>query len=530
MQRDNVPILTTKWALALVTCGALAWQGTPNTFAAEAGPSASASTRRVNILFIMDDQHRGDWLGAAGAKWLITPNLDRLAREGALFRRAYSSTPSCLPARAALLTGMSPWGHGNLGYTAIPERFTVEMPRLFTEAGYRTYCVGKQHFSPPRNPHGYQTVLLCEPKYGRKEPFDDYEKWFAAQMPGRDPYQDYRSGNDQRGGINYPFDERFHETRWVADQAVAFLENQPRNTPWFLKISFLRPHAPYSAPKRWYDRYAGFDIPPPAVGELAWKWYGGPTNSLQKNPNLTRGVVPAEELRESRRSYAAAISFVDEQLGRVLAALEKRGELENTLILFTADHGDILGDNLLFRKTFPVEGSVRVPMIIRWPAELGLPARRGQVRPELVELRDVLPTCLDAAGLTKPSAVDGTSLLDALRGKAWRQMLDLEHASCYQPKDGWVALVDDRYKYVYYTVTGQQQLFDLKNDPHEMRDLASDAASAPLVKEWRQRMVQHLQGRGATWVRDGDLTVQPKSLLRRPNNPNVATQTEATDL
>ena len=508
--------------LGTLTCGLLALVFSPKSSSVAGlvdGPVHG--TNRINILFLMDDQHRGDWISAAGAKWMITPNLDRLAREGVLFRRGYSSAPSCLPARAALLTGMSPWGHGNLGYTPIPERFTVEMPRLFTEAGYRTYAVGKQHFAPPRNSHGYQTVVLCEPNFTHKEPFDDYEQWFAAQLPGRNPYQDYRSGNDQRGGIHYPFDERLHETRWLADRAIAFLESHPRNAPWFLKVSFIRPHAPYSAPKRWYDRYEGVEIPQAAVGEWARKWYGNVQTSFQKDPNATRGGVPVEELRETRRSYAAAISFVDEQIGRVLVALEKRGELENTLILFTGDHGDILGDNLLYRKTFPVEGSVNVPMIVRWPAQLGLEAKRGQVRQDLVELRDVLPTFLDAAGLPTPAAVEGRSLLDALRGKPWRTMLDLEHASCYAPKDGWVALMDACYKYVYYTVTGEQQLFDLQNDAHELRDLAAESASASLVKEWRQKMVKHLAVRGEVWVRDGDLVVQPKSMLRRKDNPNV---------
>jgi arylsulfatase A-like enzyme len=141
--------------------------------------SPAAATNRVNILFLIDDQHRGDWLGAAGAKWMITPNLDRLAREGVLFRRGYSSTPSCLPARAALLTGLSPWNHGCLGYRPIPERYAWEMPRLFTDAGYRTHVVGKQHFTPQRNTHGYQTVELGEPNTRDKEPADDYGKWFA---------------------------------------------------------------------------------------------------------------------------------------------------------------------------------------------------------------------------------------------------------------------------------------------------------------------------------------------------------------
>jgi arylsulfatase len=483
--------------------------------------SPSKNTNRVNILFLMDDQHRGDWLGAAGAKWIITPNLDRLALEGVLFRRGYSSTPSCLPARAALLTGLSPWNHGCLGYRPIPERYAWEMPRLFTDAGYRTYCVGKNHFAPQRNTHGYQTVELGEPSARDKEPQDDYGAWFAKEMPGHKPFEGWHSGNDQRGGMDYPFDERLHLTRWAADRAIEFLQSSPREAPWFLKVSFIHPHTPLNAPKRWHDRYEGVAIPTVAIGEWAGKMYGSQQTSFQKNPETTRGVVPAEELRATRRSYAAAISFVDEQVGRVLAALEKRGDLENTLILFTADHGDIMGDHYLYRKTFSVEGSVNVPMIVRWPARLRLDALRGQVRTELVELRDVLPTFLDAAGLPKPPAVEGLSLLDALRGKRWRSMLDLEHASCYAPKDGWVALTDQRYKYVYYTVTGMQQLFDLQADPHELRDLVADESSAALVREWRQRMVKHLAVRGEAWVRDGDLVVQPKSRLFRADSPYI---------
>ncbi len=484
--------------------------------------AAEVSTNHINILFLMDDQHRGDWIHAAGAKWMITPNLDRLAHEGVLFRRGYSSTPSCLPARSALLTGMSPWGHGILGYTSIPERFTVEMPRIFTEAGYRTHAIGKQHFTPQTNYHGYQSVELGEPNYSNSAHIPEYEQWFAAQTGGQSPYPGQRSGNDQRGGIHYALDEKLHETRWTADRAIEFLRATPVGTNWFLKVSFHRPHAPLNAPKRWYDRYAGVEIPPPEIGDWAREWYGTEQTSFQKNPDATRGVVPAAELSETRRSYAAAISFVDEQMGRILDALERRGELERTLILFTSDHGDVMGDNLLYRKTFPVEGSVRVPMIVRWPAALGLNAKRGQVRPELVELRDVLPTFLDSASLPIPAAVEGRSLLDVLRGKPWRTLLDLEHASCYARKDGWVALTDERYKFIWYPITGAQQLFDLQNDPHELRDLAAGPEATALVKKWRQKMIEHLASRGEAWVRDGDLVVQPKAILRRPNAPSIA--------
>jgi arylsulfatase len=479
------------------------------------------SAKHPNILFLMDDQHRGDWLGAAGAKWIITPNLDRLARDGVLFRRGYSSSPSCLPARAALLTGMSPWGHGSLGYVPIPERYACEMPRTFTEAGWSTCAIGKNHFTPMRNSHGYQKVILGEPNIRDLPEICDYRAWFDKQAPGHHPFEGFRSGNDQRGGICYPLPEELHESRWVADQAIEFLNDRKKNQPWFLKVSFLYPHTPLNPPKRWYDRYEGVDIPSPAIGDWAQKEYGGTQTSFAKKAETTRGIVPAEELRATRRSYAAAISYVDEQIGRILAALEERGDLENTLILFTADHGDMMGDHLLYRKTYPYEGSVNVPMIVSWPKSLGLKAKQGQVRQELAELRDVFPTFLDAAGLPRPGTVEGISLLDILRGKPGRKLLDLEHASCYAPKDGWLALMDERYKYIYFEHPGQQQLFDLSKDPTEGNNLADQPDSAKLVKQWRQKMVDHLKVRGEPWVRGGDLAVQQKSIGRRPKNPIV---------
>jgi arylsulfatase len=485
------------------------------------GAAEVPTAKRPNILFLMDDQHRGDWLGAAGAKWIITPNLDRLARQGVLFRRGYTSVPSCLPARAGLLTGMSPWGHGSLGYVPIPEHYACEMPRTFTDAGWRTCAIGKNHFAPMRNTHGYEKVIIVEPNIRDLPEIGDFRAWFNANAPGHHPFEKFHSGNDQRGGIDCPYDEKYHMTRWTADQAVEFFKDMKDERPWFLKVSFLLPHTPLNAPRRWWDRYENAKIPTAAIGDWALKEYGGTKTSFAKHPELTRGVVPDDELRATRRSYAASISFVDEQVGRILDALEQRGELENTLILFTADHGDMMGDHLLYRKTFPYEGSVNVPMIVRWPDSLGLNAKRGQVRQELAELRDVFPTFLDAAGLPRPATVEGMSLLGILRGNPGRKILDLEHASCYAPKDGWVALMDERYKYIYFEHTGQQQLFDLTKDPTEVNDLASQPDSAKLVKEWRQKMIDHLKVRGDAWVRNGDLVVQDKPIRRRLNAPIV---------
>jgi arylsulfatase A-like enzyme len=161
-------------------------------------------------------------------------------------------------------------------------------------------------------------------------------------------------------------------------------------------------------------------------------------------------------------------------------------------------------------------------MIMRWPEGLKMKAERGQVSAELVELRDVLPTFLDAAGIPKPQVMDGESMLDILRKKSWRKMLDLEHAQIYEEDNAWVALTDGRYKYIYFTLTGQQQLFDLNNDPYEMNDLASEELferNQSLVIKWRKRMTNHLKIRGEEWVTNGDLMVQTNSIYFGINHP-----------
>ena len=475
------------------------------------GQPETKHVKRMNVLFLMSDQHRGDCIGAAGADFVKTPNLDKLAHEGVLFVKAYSSVPSCLPARTSILTGMSPWQSGQLGYSNIPD-YPFEGPAIFTAAGYRTHAVGKNHFTPMRKTHGYQTVELEEGWYTAQKGQEkcDYTIWFEKNAPGKDITASGLGPNDRRGGI-FPFEEALHPTTWTADRAVNFLKTYKDDKPWLLKVSFQRPHSPYDPPERWYKIYGDIKIPLPVIGDWAEKKYGVTDGSIATDSNASHGVFPTKEIVESRRSYYASISFVDEQLGRVVQALKDRGELENTIILFTADHGEMMGDHYMWRKCRPYEGSVRIPMIIRWPENMGMKLKRGQTRSELVELRDVLPTFLDAAGLSKPSMMDGMSMLDILKGKKWRSLLDLEHSQIYEPDNAWQALTDGRYKYIYFTLTGQEQLFDLKKDPGEQDDLSGSNKSARLLQSWRAKMVQHLAERGEEWVKDGKLVVQKKS-------------------
>jgi choline-sulfatase len=476
---------------------------------------AQSTPSKPNILLLMADQFRGDALGSDGNSQIQTPNLDRLAREGARFSCAYSSTPTCTPARSALLTGLSPWNHGLLGYGKVAERYPFELPRALNAAGYYTSVIGKCHFTPQRNVHGYDEAILDES--GREESIDfrsDYRSWFYSVSPQANPDKTGIGWNDYRAAP-YDLPEQLHPTTWTANTAANFLHDYQRTQPFFLKVSFERPHSPYDPPLRWWKHYETVDLPKAQVGDWAKRYAprSGPSD------DIWHGDLGVAQVRRSRQGYYGSVSHVDEQIGRVLQALEKRGWLEETLILFIADHGDMTGDQNLWRKSYAYEPSARIPMLMRWPKGL-VSVERNTVSAAPVEIRDVLPTFLDAAHATAPKPLDGVSLLSALREPTkWRQFIDLEHDVCYSPANHWNALTNGRTKYIFHARDGEEQLFDLAQDPSELNDLSGDSSQSQTLSEWRLRLVKHLATRGDRFVKNGKLALRPESYLYSPNYP-----------
>jgi arylsulfatase len=478
---------------------------------------------RLNLLFVMTDQQRGDCLGADGNPSIRTPNLDRLAREGTRFRHAYSSTPTCTPARAALLTGLSPWNHGMLGYGEIPARFEYEKPRALRDLGYSPTSIGKNHFAPWRNGHGYEQMLLDEHAAGgivhdkaamarrSMEERTDYEAWFYSQEPNRNPHATGLGWNDY-AARPFALPERLHPTTWTGDMAVRFLETYQEDRPFYLKLSFIRPHSPYDPPERVWKAYQDVQFQEAKTGKWAAKFEKRSSN----DPDIWHGKLDSETIANSRRGYYACITHVDEQIGRVMETLEKQRKLDSTLIVFTSDHGDMTGDHNLWRKSYPYQPSVRIPMIVRLPG-----AKGGQVLDNPVELRDIFPTLLDGAGALPARPLDGDSLLKLVRNRRapWRQYIDLEHNICYSATNNWNALTDGQTKYIFHAFDGSEQLFDLKKDPHELRDLSAVAEMDGALRLWRQRLLLHFEQRGEPYLRNGQLNPRPKGLAHSPNFP-----------
>jgi len=481
---------------------------------------------KPNILMIMADQLRFDCVGAYGNKAVHTPHLDRIAREGIRFQNAYSCTPSCTPARSALLTGLGPWRNGMLGYSDMSKKsYPFEKASALAAAGYHTTTIGKNHYNPINNSHGYEHIISDEhsPMWfgadNKPQPLQercDYESWFWAQMPDKDPYATGLGWND-RTSKPYLYPEELHPTHWMGTTAVRFLEQYDRTEPFFLKVSFIRPHCPYDPPERIFKMYEDKPLPEAQVGDWAARY----EPRSDKSDALWHGKLSKEEIRNSRQGYYASITHVDEQVGRMVAALEARGMLENTFIVFFSDHGDMLGDQNLWRKSYAYESSAHIPMLVR-PAAGMQTGHAGRTITNPVEIRDLLPTFLDVAEAPIPAHIEGKSMLQLARGKSddWREYIDLEHNVCYGVTNHWNGLTDGKWKYIFHAYDGEEQLFHLQADPHELHNLAAAPEHAKTLELWRARLVAHLAERGENWVKDGKLQVRKQGTMFSPNFPD----------
>jgi arylsulfatase len=447
-----------------------------------------------NILLITTDQQRGDCLGIDGHPVLQTPHLDFLAHSGTLFRRGYSEAPSCIPARRTLMSGQAPDVNGMVGFQGgvawdPPATLAGELSR----AGYQCEMVGKLHLWPARKRYGFDHMRLADGTRGRD---NDYVEWLGGAAPIE--RWGMAHGVSPNGWIGRP--THLHETQthafWCVSQAIEFLTKRDPSVPFFLNVSFIDPHPPLTPPQFFYDRYANRALPPPVVGDWA-PAFETPEKGFDPEVADTGGRLRLDDdtLHYCRAAYYGLINHVDMQIGRLLQYLRDSRLFEETFLLFTSDHGEMLGDHHMFRKTYPFEASARVPFLARAPRRMGYPREVVTLAP--VGLQDVMPTLLDVAGATPPAAVTGRSVLPLMRGETagWRETLHGEHAGCYRPDDGMHYLVDGRTKYIWYSQTGRELLFDLDRDPQEMHDLAADAGAEERLAPWRWRLVERLRQR-----------------------------------
>jgi arylsulfatase A-like enzyme len=424
----------------------------------------------------------------AAPPMLQTPNLDELGGHGAFFRRAYAECPSCMPARRTLYSGLAPAANGMVGMTNYPFELPAKLPALLTQAGYQTELVGKSHLPPTGKRHGFERARFSDTTGGG--PLDRYEEWLTRQgfhhlLPG------IGHGVDANGWVGRPhhLPEHLMHSFWAVSEALDFLLHRDASCPFFLNLNFIDPHPPLTPPAAHYERYARQQLPPPQVG--AWAEADAPACRKGQAVAASRIHLDPTTIHHARAAYYGMVNFVDDQLGRLMNVLRRRGLLDNSLVVFTSDHGEMLGDHHRYRKCFLYEASARVPLLMRFPRAWGI---KPMTSTAPVGLQDIMPTLLDAAGLPVPAHCTGRSLLPLVRGQgpAPRQVLHCEHMDQYGRQDGAHMLTDGRYKYFWYTEHGTEQLFDLEHDPHECHELSQTPAGQALLPTWRQEMIKVL--------------------------------------
>ena len=427
----------------------------------------SLSQDQPNILLLFTDQFRFDYMGCAGADFVRTPNLDRLAARGVRFSNCYTNSPICVPARIGLATGMIPAAIGSVDNASfLLPQFTTYYQRL-RDAGYRVACSGKLDLAKPDNYNGREGCRPRTYQWGFTDPIEIEGKGHSLGRP--DPQGPYGAWLEERGLYEEYYEERHNKSRpeqwftpselpaetfldvYQGQRAVEWLEELPPDSPWHMFVSFSGPHVSEDPPREYFDRYADVEMPdpvPPAED----------VRSRHYSDRCEPGNAPTdpEKIQDSRRAYCAYIELIDEQIGHIMEMVEDRGELNNTYILFSSDHGEMLGDLGLWTKSLPHEPSTGVPLIVAGP---GIP--EGHTTETLVEVIDINPTLCELAGLPQQKGIHAESFVPTLRNP------DTPHRpDAISAMRRWWMIRDERYKLVQYW-NDEDEMYDLREDPHE---------------------------------------------------------------
>ena len=431
-----------------------------------------------NIILITGDHLRWDHVAANGNEAIITPNMDRLAREGTTFLSHFTVGVACAPNRASLMTGRYPHSHGVMSNGIKMPQDEVTLTHVLRDVGYYTGQMGKLHFWPHKDrdhreahpPYGFHQMRLSD----EPGPYDDaYGRWLWAQ--GKDVREKARvtMPGERPRFEHYVFEGEDHTTHasWVATETITFIEDtlhrQP-DRPFFVHAGFYAPHPPLNPPASALAKYKGRALPP--------RWHADDEIDFLP-PRLAATMTALADTPEHtwdsyRRYFYAMVTHMDENIGRIMEAVEKAGVQDRTLFVVTSDHGDYLGDhNLTGKSVRPYDGALRIPLILRGP---GVPKA---VSDELVEIVDVMPTLLDMLGIPLPSGNQGISLVPAMAGGLGRNLIYM------QASDNRMI----RTKHAKYWIDGrgEEVLFDYSHDPHELRNVAQAATHKALLDEMR---------------------------------------------
>jgi len=480
--------------------------------------------KRPNILWYCTDQQRFDTIHGLGNEHINTPRIDELMSRGTAFTRAYTQSPICTPSRASFLTGRYPAAHHvhRNGNDVFPAG-EVLVTRMLADAGYDCGLAGKLHLSRAkgrverRPDDGYRVFHWSHHPMPDWPDGHAYAAWLQEEM-GVDPKRLF----DEYRGLEWGVPEEYHQTTWCTEMALRFIDEE-RDGPWLLSLNPFDPHPPFDAPKKYFERYDPSTLPLPVFGprdiehqrrfahiDQQTRAAIDPSAPLAENdgepddPNRDTASDPPKHYDPQRikASYYGMVELIDTQFGRIIDHLDATGELENTIVIFTSDHGELLGDHGLIHKGCRFyDGLVRVPLIVSWPVQWS----NDLVANGMVELVDLAPTLLDAVGLDIPSTMQGRSLVPVLEGAAdphtIKQHVVSEYWDAIECPDGRTdhthatMYFDGRYKSVVYHGYGIGELYDTQEDPDELHDLWNDI---PAASRKLEILAQHLDAYAET--------------------------------
>jgi len=448
---------------------------------------------RPNILLLFTDQQRFDSIAALGNPIIKTPALDRLVRGGVTFTRAYTPSPVCVSARCALVTGLPPHRTKCVDNMPMPMETTSVMQRL-AAVGYQGHGVGKMHFTPKaRDLWGFESRDFSEEGGGE----DEFKT--ALVNAGYGHVHDPHGVRSEMYYIPQPsqLPARLHHSAWVVDRSIAFLERRDRSRPFFLWTSFIKPHPPFESPTPWNKLYRCPEMPLPKRPQ-DWRNLLTYWNLVQNRYKYRDQGMDDNLIRTMIAAYYACISFIDYNVGRLLDYLAAKGEMENTLILFSTDHGELLGDYHSFGKRCMLDSAARIPLLAHWPKRFAA----GQRCDAPTSLLDIAPTCLAAAGMADPfNGVCGGNLAAIVAGQVKREMV---FSQFQQGRTGQYMAVSREWKYVYSAADDREWLLDLTADPAETRNRADNPMYRGQTAAMRKALIEHFKREGYAEPLDGD--------------------------
>lgn len=474
-----------------------------------------------NIILIMTDQQRFDTIGAWGNEHMVTPNMDRLAGNGVSFRQTYCPGATCVASRAAMFTGM--YAHNTGAHSFFNWGHHRTWVQDLAEGGYYCASIGKMHFQPRDVFGGYHDRIVVEnptsvTNWGGNGD-DDWGNYLHLNSKAR-PNHRHRSDPAWRRKfqcVPWELEDHLHSDVFTGNAATGWIDHYEEDKPLFLQIGFPGPHEPWDPMPRHLERYRNKSFPKPYMrdGELNEKppqhrahqvFHASVDHESRIDmPNITSG-----DIENIQRHYYAKISLVDEQVGKVISALEKKGILEDSIIVFCSDHGDMLCDHQLIYKWLMYDTVTRVPLIIS-----GQDIPQSCEVNDLVSLMDVGPTILQLAGIDPPTRLEGRSLKPYLEGAP------IDPGKYVYCEDNYMIMMrGERYKLVYYIGQEEGEFYDMLEDPGELDNLWKDPSLKPIQKEMKLELLGWIAA--STYWNSGYKCDEPGNYKRRhpsPNNP-----------